>query len=102
MRLAILSTIRWLGAVIRDYQGQVLGSLRIIKDSFSSVLTAETLGHFETVNFCKDMGFTSLILEGDALKVIQILRKEVEDWSEGGCIIHDARALLGTFANWSA
>lgn len=48
------------------------------------------------------MGFTSLILEGDALKVIQILRKEVEDWSEGGCIIHDARALLGTFANWSA
>lgn len=88
-----------LGVIVRDFQSQVLGSLRVGKIAFSSAFLAEAIGLLAAVNFCKAMEFTHITLKGDALRVIRILKKEDDDWGEGGCIIQDARAILDTFAN---
>lgn len=55
----------------------------------------------KTVIFCKEVGFTNLILEGNALQVVKIPSKETEDWSVGGCNINDTSSLLETFVSWS-
>lgn len=88
------------GVVVRDYHGQVLGYLRNNRNTYTFAFNVEALCLFEVVNFYEVVGFTNLILEGEALQVIKILRQEAEDYSEGGCIINDARSLLNSFANW--
>lgn len=39
---------------------------------------------------CQNMGITAMVMEGDALQVINNLSKTTTDWSEGGLLIEDA------------
>lgn len=41
------------------------------------------------------------MLEGDALQVVMGLWQSKEDWSQGGCLIQDARTIMNTFDVWS-
>lgn len=48
------------------------------------------------------MGIIELIMEGDALQVVNILKKSNTDWSlHGGLLITDVKNMLNSFARWS-
>lgn len=47
------------------------------------------------------MGLTNIILEGDALQVVNMMNNATIDWSLRGLLIEDARNVLSSFATWS-
>lgn len=51
---------------------------------------------------CYDTGFQKLILEGDALQVVNNLTNNVKDWSQAGILLEDTRKLLDFYAFWCA
>lgn len=90
-----------LGVIILDHKGQVMGTLCAKKRLYTKPFIAEAIGLLEAVCFCKEAGFTSVILKGDALQVVKLLGEKTIDWSEGGCIINDTRQFLNSFTHWS-
>lgn len=90
-----------LGAIVRDREGQVLGSMFIKKCIVTSPFTVEALGLFKAIMFCKHAGFSNLILAGDALQVVELMQTNFVDWSEGICIIIDSKKVFHTFSTWS-
>lgn len=51
--------------------------------------------------FCKEAGFVDIIVEGDAKQVIKVVEEEGLNWSVGALIVHDAKIIFHSFANWS-
>lgn len=68
-----------LEAIIRDHEGQVLGSMCVKKAIATSSFTVEALGLFEAILFCKHADFSNIILEGDALQVVNQLKSNTVD-----------------------
>lgn len=56
-------------------------------------------GHF--VKLCKDLHYQQVMLEGDAIKVVNIMQKKTVDWSEEELLLNDALILCQSFDNWS-
>lgn len=44
---------------------------------------------------------SNLIVEGGAIRVINLLKEETEDWSQGGIIVAEAKSLLNSYSSWS-
>lgn len=86
-----------LGAIMSDHDGQVLRTMCVKKSIATSPFTAEAMGLFEAILFCKNAGFSNLLLEGDTLQVVKLMQMNSEDWSEGGCLIKDSKHLLQSF-----
>lgn len=55
-----------------------------------------------TVIFCRVAGLTNIIVEGDSLLAVNLLKKDVENWSQGGLLVAEAKAVLNSFARWSS
>lgn len=72
----------------------VVGSIQATKDVSNNPFTAEALVLFLAIQFCKESSITHVIIEGDALEVVNQLMKDAMDWSQGGFLIQDARELL--------
>lgn len=70
-----------LGALIRDENGRVIGLLRCTRVFHLDPFTAEALALLTAVQFCEEASLTNIVVEGDALRVSNKLRKEEEDWS---------------------
>ncbi|KAF5465302.1 hypothetical protein F2P56_015322 [Juglans regia] len=90
-----------IGAIIRDSQGMVLGTIRARRFISVSPFKAEAYAMLMAIIFCKDTGFTNIVLEGDSLQVVKQMQKPVKDWSQGGLIIEDAKAILKSLPGWS-
>lgn len=89
-------------AIIRNSEGAVIGTLRtnrhcIIADPFT---TAEALALYHVASFCKHLGLSQIVIEGDSLQVITLLRQQTTDWSQGGFITQAAKDLLNSFTKW--
>ncbi|XP_042974832.1 uncharacterized protein LOC122306468 [Carya illinoinensis] len=89
-----------IGAIIRDCNGQVLGTMRARRELNLSPFTAEAYALMMAVIFCKEAGFRSIIFEGDSLKVVEGMQKKAKDWSQGGLIIEDTKLLLQDLVRW--
>ncbi|KAK7859443.1 hypothetical protein CFP56_005898 [Quercus suber] len=62
------------GAIVRDAEGSVLASMA---ESFHlpfSIAAVEVIAAMKTIQFAKDLGLTSFILEGDSKNVIEGLK----------------------------
>ncbi|XP_041011337.1 uncharacterized protein LOC121255120 [Juglans microcarpa x Juglans regia] len=90
-----------IGAIIRDSQGMVLGTIRARRNIRVSPFTAEAYAMLMAILFCKDTGVTNIVLEGDSLQVVKQMQKSVKDWSHGGLIIEDVKAIMKSFPGWS-
>lgn len=60
--------------------------------------TAEATALFYAAKFCKDLDLTPIMLEGDAMQVVQILTSSEPNWSNNGLIIQETKSLLNSFA----
>lgn len=60
------------------------------------------MGLLHTIDFCKNLGFSRLAIEGDCLQVLNILNRKTKDWSDASMLVSDAFLLLQSFAIWFA
>lgn len=67
------------GALVRNSEGQMIGSMRVTKRFLHSPFTTEVAALKEAIKCCKDIGLTQIMLEGDALQVVDILKSETID-----------------------
>ncbi|XP_040987669.1 uncharacterized protein LOC121235387 [Juglans microcarpa x Juglans regia] len=90
------------GVIIRDHQGQVIGALRASRWLKGRPFDAEAHGLLLAALFCKEMGLMQVILKGDLKQVVDLLQKQVSNWSMGGLLIEDAQNLMNSCSQWSA
>lgn len=65
------------------------------------MLQRQTVAALRAVLFCGELGFLWVILEGDALQVVQVLRKEGKNYSRYGHIIEEALEALNWLQAWN-
>lgn len=68
-----------------------IGSVRAFKKFRLSLVIVEAYAIMVAIQFCKENGFTDLVLEGDSLQVFLKMQNPVKDWSQGGFILEDVK-----------
>ncbi|KAL4325354.1 hypothetical protein GQ457_11G001080 [Hibiscus cannabinus] len=81
------------GVVIRDSDGLVLGSCRRASTWVVTPFAAEATAALHALLFAIDLGFTSVILEGDSLSITRKLQSKECDISEISALIWDVQQL---------
>ncbi|GLT53268.1 hypothetical protein SLA2020_265510 [Shorea laevis] len=81
------------GVIARKARGLVVVSMCTTIPFITDPSIAEAVAAWKVAVFCCDQGFPSVILEGDALEIVQAFRQEGPSWSRYGQII--AYSVLG-------
>jgi hypothetical protein len=89
------------GIVARDSEGKVIAVMCSSQRYISDSSVAEAFGARLCAEFGLFMGLRSVILEGDALEVVQELKRVNEDAGHLGNLIGEIRFLLRSFDCWS-
>ena len=90
-----------IGVVIRDDLGQVMTSMSESVHLPSSVDEVETLAAVRAIYFAQEVGFSSIILEGDSERVIKSLRSEKSSFASFGHLIEDVKVLTESFVDFT-
>ncbi|KAF5447347.1 hypothetical protein F2P56_032905 [Juglans regia] len=91
-----------IGIIVRNHTGSVVATSRLNRPLYPDPALAEAIGALEAARLCHHLGLTNIILEGDALQVIQAINSRSENWSSTGMIMEDVKGQLSTFESWSA
>lgn len=89
-----------IGVIVRYNMGEVLATLSAAKDYIIALDIAEASAALRASNFCRKLGLHRVILEGDALQVVQTLRKEGRNWSRYDHLIEDTKRELNCLFKW--
>ncbi|XP_042969031.1 uncharacterized protein LOC122301707 [Carya illinoinensis] len=89
-----------IGLVARDHEGSILVTKKLLLSSLTEPALAEALGAFHAANLAKDMEFRLVILEGDALQIVNGINHHAERWDRVGMVLLDTRVLLSSLAQW--
>jgi ribonuclease HI len=104
-QLGCLSHIRLrgkmgVGVIIRDAEGLVVASLCSTVPSITDPPTAEAIAAWKAAELCHALGLQRVILEGDALAIVQGLRQEAPSWCQYGLLLEDTRSILNSLPFW--
>ena len=88
------------GAVVQDHTRHVIAACSMVQTGFLSPESAKARAALMALHLCKDMGFTQIQLEGDALRVIEAVRDTAESRSRIGNLVADIQAALQEFTHW--
>ena len=88
------------GFIARDHEGNVITAMSGSIPNISCPSVAEALGAWKSVGMCLSLDFSKIILEGDALEVVNALKKEGLYWCSYGIVVNDTKVLLSTFREW--
>ena len=91
------SNMSGIGVVIRDSNGDVLTSCSKKIPQAYKAEEIEALAAFKALSFAFVLGFSSAILEGDSLGLIQALKSEERSLSPMGLLIEDVKVLANNF-----
>jgi ribonuclease HI len=61
---------------------------------------AEATALFHGVNFCKDLGITNLLIEGDSQVIISATQKQDVSNCRFGHLVDDIGAVMSSFPRW--
>ncbi|KAL4388674.1 hypothetical protein GQ457_09G011460 [Hibiscus cannabinus] len=87
------SSISWSGVIIRDEHGQVLGACRHKASRIQSPFAAEAMALVHAISLASDLGFFSVIFEGDSLSIIKKMNSVVQDFSIISALIWEAKGM---------
>ena len=90
-----------LGVVVGDHQGQVLASLSENVPLPPSSDDVEALADARAINFAAELGFSSVIIEGDSEAIIKALKSNEESLATYGHMISAVRPAIDAFRNIS-
>ncbi|XP_031254338.1 uncharacterized protein LOC116112328 [Pistacia vera] len=85
------------GIAIRDWQGRFMATMRMKKPMFPDAYLAESFAALQAVILAADIGINQIILEGDALQVVNDLLRDEENWGQAGLISMDTKAVSRNF-----
>ena len=80
--------------IIRDSNGQAIVSPPEQASLPFSPKTAEAMAAARALSFVQDLGFTSFILEGDSVNVINTLSSDEKSLSNYGHILSSVKSML--------
>ncbi|XVF01504.1 hypothetical protein REPUB_Repub04eG0094400 [Reevesia pubescens] len=83
-----------IGAIIRDTDGFMLAACSLFQPGISDPSIIEAVVAIYEIKFARSLGFQSVLLEGDALNVINLLKKEESNFSYIDNLIHEGRIRL--------
>jgi hypothetical protein len=63
-------------------------------------MVAKAHGALSVVEFSRDMGLQSIILEDESLQVVKALTTQNQNWSKYGQILDDTKGVLNLLRNW--
>jgi ribonuclease HI len=88
------------GCIVWDVHGFVVAALSHSVIVMGNPEVAEALAALHTIEFCRNHGFNSIILEGDSLIVVNAINRVGLNWSFLENIILDIQTLLKEFLYW--
>ena len=83
-----------IGAIIRNEKGEVMAAMSAVGPSAENSEEVELMACKRSLEFVVDVGFTSLIIEGDNANVIQAISSSLPNHSILGCVVDDIRHLI--------
>ncbi|KAL4360797.1 hypothetical protein GQ457_04G002610 [Hibiscus cannabinus] len=86
----------WSGVIIRDNQGHVLGACRCKALRIPSPFAAEAMSLIHAISLASDLGFHSVIFEGDSLALIKKMNFDALDFSKISALVWEAKGLART------
>ena len=86
------------GVVIRDNNGAVLASCSEKMFQAYKAEETEALAARKALMFAHELGFQSVILEGDALGLIQALKSQEQNLSPLGLLVKDENVFANNFS----
>ncbi|XP_039003792.1 uncharacterized protein LOC120130668 [Hibiscus syriacus] len=88
----------WLGVIIRNNEGKIMGACRRFSPRITLPFAAEAQAAVHAMVFVLDLGFKEVIIEGDSRSVVSRLSSTDPDFSEIGAFIWDARRRSEAFS----
>ncbi|XP_042974791.1 uncharacterized protein LOC122306429 [Carya illinoinensis] len=89
------------GAVVRNWEGKVLATMRMNHSLYPDPFLAEAYAAHQATIFLKSMGWQDVIMEGDSLQLVNCLNSKEEADSYAGVLIKAARVNLDSFTVWT-
>jgi ribonuclease HI len=89
-----------MGVIVRDPNGEVVAMLSAPRNYITAPDIAEAVAALKAVTFCRELGFSKVILEGDALQVVNALKASTRNWSPYGHLIEEAHSQLSGMHTW--
>jgi hypothetical protein len=86
-----------IGVIVRNHEGGVIAMMSKTINFIQDPVTVETLATRRAVEFSRMLGVGELILEGDALQIVEALQSEDGGRSLYGIIIEDVLQLMRSF-----
>jgi hypothetical protein len=77
-----------------------MGKQWILSPMFTELNISEAMAMLRAVILCHELGFSSVILEGDALQIVQAIRKDGRCWSQYLHLIKEAGGVLSCLHIW--
>ncbi|KAL4362372.1 hypothetical protein GQ457_04G010120 [Hibiscus cannabinus] len=93
VKFCSVSHSSWSGVIICDNQGHVLGACRRKALRIPSPFAAEAMSLIHAISLAGDLGFHSVIFEGDSLALIKKLNSDAFDFSEISALVWEAKGL---------
>jgi len=87
--------------IVRDHEGAGLAACSTTKIFLVEAAVAEALAAVHTVEFCREIGFFDIMLEGDALQIVNAVKAMGYNWSKMGNLINGIKDGLGKLRSWS-
>lgn len=88
------------GIIVRDYKGFVIAAQSKRLNALQELVIAEAMAALVVVEFSRDLGIHSIILEGDSLLVVQAIRDQGNNLRPYGQIVDDVRLILQMLLSW--
>jgi ribonuclease HI len=89
------------GVIVRNHDGDALAMISETMDLITDPVTAEALAARRAVEVSQTLGLRKIIMEGDALQIVQALRSTGGGRYSYGLIIEDMHQLLQRFSEFS-
>jgi hypothetical protein len=83
------------GISVRDHTSKVVVMACATKDFINNPTMAEAVGAWFAVALAKRLGLRNVLIEGDALEVVDAISKEGNCWTVYGQIVNDIKEDLG-------
>ncbi|XP_059451110.1 uncharacterized protein LOC132181902 [Corylus avellana] len=89
-----------LGIVVRDSEGRVRAARSNTRRGLLDPTVAEAVAAYQAVLFCNELGYTHIILEGDAKNIVDVVKDNGCNRSRMGQMIDDIRTTLCYLTDW--
>jgi transcription initiation factor TFIIIB Brf1 subunit/transcription initiation factor TFIIB len=83
--------------IVRDHEGKVIAIMCSSMKFIIDPTMVEDYVAWKVVVFCRDLGLKNVILKGDALDIVNVLRKEEHSWSRYENLLANTKFILNNF-----